>query len=188
MFLHAEEASGAVGILHDDGHFRLGVGLGVSHWLRLRFGTWLDGALGFGRRGGVRLDVFLEIAEFAVEGSFVGGFVAEMKSVGFVLLGSPVETGGAGCGVEEYVESALAAAAMPFGFGDFEDHRADGGAVKETGGAFAVTEGGWLGIAAGAGIAGFGWSVAFAPLLEDEEPFVFGFVVEKMGAGASSVF
>ncbi len=81
----------------------------------------------FGGFGGVNLDVgvefaeLFEITEFALEGSFDGGFVAEEEVVLLDFIGQPVEGREAAQDHFEGMKVALGADAVPLGLGGFED-------------------------------------------------------------------
>ena len=122
--------------------------------------------------------MLLEGAVFAVEGAVGGGFVAEMEVVHFDVFGSPVEEGAAvdvHAGVGIVV--ALAADAMPVGFG---------GAADEVVGEGVIGAGAAMGVV-DEGLFFFGDAMFAAPAGEEDEEGGFGFAGEDEGFGAGAV-
>ncbi len=162
------EAGGAGGIFDGEGDGRAEIALlcfGVLCFRRLGdgvFGCAFVGGGFFGGSGRVGFVELLEKAEFALEGAFGGGFVAESEIVVLDLLGPPVDgctTSGIG---HEDVEIDLGAAAVPFSLS-----RSDDEIVVER---------------------VFGGFIEVAPVGEKGFPLFLRFVREDESAGAGAVF
>ena len=123
-------------------------------------------------------EVLLEGAVFAVKGAVGGGFVAEVEVVHFDFFGSPVE-GGAAVDVHAGIGIvvALAADAVPVGFGGAADEVVSEGMVSAGAATGVVDEGLFF----------FGDAMFAAPAGEEDLEGGFGFAGEDEGFGAAAV-
>jgi hypothetical protein len=157
-FSETDIAGGAIGIFGDEEGRR--DGFGVVERLG-GYGLWLGGGDGDGF-GAAGFEELVEGGEFALEGTFGGGFVTEMEVVSFDFQCGPIERGARTDGAEEIVKIAMGADTTPFGLGGFVDE--------------IVFE----------GIRG---RLVFGePAAEETVPVFFRFDTEDEGLGAATVF